>query len=490
MSRLLKSLFLICYCSVSVFGASHYIRAGATGANNGSSWTDAWTTLPSGTTFVRGDEYFVADGTYNGGYNFSKAASGTIPIKICKATLSTVGSCLTAHGSDTGWLDTYGDGQAIFNGSGVSFSTPYWVFDGVSGAGSRASTGSNPSTYGFSFTPPLAGSTIRPVEYNASDIQIRHTAVSCPGPTGDIQQFGYSGTGDRVTLSYTYVNNCSSNYWNQGDDNIIEMSYLATNWSSPANHGVQVQQVLRPIFRNNIVSSCVPQCIEPGGGSTTNINNGQYYNNVFANVNGTNGVLKGTSSGAIIDTLIYGNTVVNSQGPILYQNNEGLGNGTGNTVVNNLFYNCSSIMNQSTGGPITHSNNALFDSGSLTETGVQIGSGNPFVNSAAGDYRLKAATNAGLTLAPPYMPDLMGVSHGTDGVWDRGAYEFVSGSLLSACDLNGDSSTNVSDVQICVNQAIGMAMCAAGDINQDGACNVVDVQRVVNAALGGLCVTN
>jgi hypothetical protein len=59
----------------------------------------------------------------------------------------------------------------------------------------------------------------------------------------------------------------------------------------------------------------------------------------------------------------------------------------------------------------------------------------------------------------------------------------------SACDINGDSSTNVSDVQLCANQAIGVIGCTTGDINHDTSCNVVDVQRVVNAALGGQCVT-
>lgn len=59
----------------------------------------------------------------------------------------------------------------------------------------------------------------------------------------------------------------------------------------------------------------------------------------------------------------------------------------------------------------------------------------------------------------------------------------------SDCDVNSDGSTNVSDIQLCVNQAIGMSPCTA-DINNDGSCNVIDVQRVVNTALGGACVTN
>lgn len=59
---------------------------------------------------------------------------------------------------------------------------------------------------------------------------------------------------------------------------------------------------------------------------------------------------------------------------------------------------------------------------------------------------------------------------------------------FSLCDINADASTTVGDVQLMVNQAIGVAHCTA-DINSDGVCNVIDVQRVVIAALGGTCVT-
>ena len=55
-------------------------------------------------------------------------------------------------------------------------------------------------------------------------------------------------------------------------------------------------------------------------------------------------------------------------------------------------------------------------------------------------------------------------------------------------DVNGDAATNVVDVQLAVNQALGVTACAA-DINNDGVCNVIDVQRGVNAALGGQCVS-
>jgi hypothetical protein len=53
------------------------------------------------------------------------------------------------------------------------------------------------------------------------------------------------------------------------------------------------------------------------------------------------------------------------------------------------------------------------------------------------------------------------------------------------CDVNGDGVTNVADVQLEVNMALGINSCT----NPSGVCTVVSVQRVVNAALGGPCVS-
>jgi hypothetical protein len=69
------------------------------------------------------------------------------------------------------------------------------------------------------------------------------------------------------------------------------------------------------------------------------------------------------------------------------------------------------------------------------------------------------------------------------------ALSIASSAHAAGCDVNSDASTNVADVQVCVNQAISVVACTTGDIDANGQCNVVDVQRVVNAALGGQCVS-
>ena len=58
------------------------------------------------------------------------------------------------------------------------------------------------------------------------------------------------------------------------------------------------------------------------------------------------------------------------------------------------------------------------------------------------------------------------------------------GAVGASTDLNGDGVTDVSDVQLAINQARGLSVCATGDVNKDGACNVADIQMIVVKALG------
>jgi len=62
---------------------------------------------------------------------------------------------------------------------------------------------------------------------------------------------------------------------------------------------------------------------------------------------------------------------------------------------------------------------------------------------------------------------------------------FNPSTSLSPCDVNGDGSTNIQDVQLETNMALKTIACT----NPSGTCTVTSVQRVVNAVLGGSCVT-
>jgi hypothetical protein len=206
------------------------------------------------------------------------------------------------------------------------------------------------------------------------------------------------------------------------------------------------------------------------------------YNNVIWNSGAGIGAAYGTSG-----FKIFNNTIFNVLRDGITVSNLGIG---GATIKNNIISGAggSQIVDWTGVNPAT-SNNFCGTSG----YGCAI-VGNPqFVNSAAEDFHLLAisgAINSGVNLSPIVITDIDGVARPQGAAYDIGAYEYTAnGPSRSTCDLNGDSATNVTDVQLCANQVLRIVSCSTGDINRDGACNVVDVQRVVNAALGEPCVS-
>lgn len=397
----------------------HYIRdtSGEYGAENGTDWDNAYDGIPS--TLQRGHSYYLADGSY-GSYLVDDATSGTTQIYLCKASAND-------HGTDTGWSSTMGDGQAAF--TKIDLTSSYITVDGAYGDGSTSAEGmSDPTTYGIKVNVP-AGADSKGVEFDGAHLTAKHIAVQCHGATGDFEDFGFGdGPGDFSTVSYAWTDDCqiSVKVTGGGDDVTVEHSYFGPHWSSAGHHGVQVMVQNNPIVRFNYFDFCDPQCIEPAGGQTDDMVGGQFYGNVAVDIAQTNGFLKGVANSAIIDTVMYNNTLVNSDGPLLIQNNGRAGvdhSSSGNVLYNNLVYNASGLFETGLGSAPTHDYNYSINSGDFGEANDQSGSSDPFVDLAGGDFHLTGHTNPGKTdLGSPYNVDLDGNTRTT---WDRGAYEYV-----------------------------------------------------------------
>jgi hypothetical protein len=420
----------------NITGNFRYVRAGAIGTNNGSDWINAYTTFP--TTLLRNYTYYIASGNY-GSYLFNTAESGTQIITIKKATV-------LEHGANVGWSDNYGIGQTVFGNSrylqgywnftGVNFRTGYWTFDGSVGSGN------NIANYGFTFKTDSNNYTLWPDEryiaisagqtYTFNNMTLRHFAIVCSGGNNSIygnnhSEVGVYAAGSQANvispvLQYFYIDNCQVNMYTNGVNWTVEYGFFGNHWSSAVNHGVQIQDSysIGNTFRNNIFNYCDPICIEGETG-------GKFYNNIFipgpgqyANVR----LISGSGGMSVFNTSIYGNTIINHRGWILYQTSGPAG--SGNTVQNNLFYNSSGIIDVSGGNTINASYNSYFScyNVNLSQPGVQNSSGNPFVNMGNGDFRLVSSTNPGLSLPAPYNLDFVGNIRGADGNWDRGAYEY------------------------------------------------------------------
>ncbi len=138
--------------------------------------------------------------------------------------------------------------------------------------------------------------------------------------------------------------------------------------------------------------------------------------------------------------------------------------------------------------------------GTVINDGTSVEGASPsFVNEAGQDFHLiaqSAAVNTGTSLnaavlpahslARQYVKHFSGEARPNSQPLDIGAFELGGGANVS-CDVNSDGSVNVVDVQLSINQAIGLAACGTTDITLDGSCNVIDVQRLINAALGMGC---
>jgi hypothetical protein len=165
-----------------------------------------------------------------------------------------------------------------------------------------------------------------------------------------------------------------------------------------------------------------------------------------------------------------------------------------------------------TAAPATFQSDLSFDQTKLTFTSVQAetqlaGAGKSITSTALanGNVRLLASgvnqtvISSGLVAHVTFTLSSQFLSGGTAVTLVNCASASALGSGLSTgctgatvnaqscpCDINGDGVVNVADVQLEINEVLGLIP-ALNDIGGFGSVNVTDVQIVINASLGLGC---
>lgn len=435
------------------YAADHYVRSGATGANSGADWNNAWRNMNEidWSAVNRGETVYVADGTYSG-CTFSKANAGSNKIIIKKATASD-------HGAGAGWSGVYGDGTAVFGS--IGFSSDYWEFDGVVGGG----PGSWKEGYGFE----ISGNRSAPcVAFNGgrSNIKISHVNIhQYPDgtPMNSMVTFeqnikGTTGACSNLEFSYLWSHHTFGCPWQIRDWNtfLIEYCYIEKNRNTAAWHsaGIADNGSDNATIRYNIWLDISGSAILDGIVVGT-MDMWYFYGNVVAHSDtyGANlaaiiGVWHDSSNQVTATNwYVYNNSFVNLKGhPFIYFASP---SGSNLNIRNNLFFgNRQNELYEHyiyiAGAGVSYDYNhysATAHPGSFTpgphensfrwgpNCQLSVDTTNYLTNWPNGDFSLNQdLAPADDTIGNQFRTDLNGDSRGGDESWDIGAYEYGSPS--------------------------------------------------------------
>jgi hypothetical protein len=413
--------------------------------------------MPSATGFIRGDTYYVADGSY-GAKSFSTVASGASPITIKHAVAGD-------HGTDTGWASTPSGGQAVF--SGWTFTTAYWTVEGQTFDANwwKGVTG---TSYGFR-TAQVA---LNP----GNNLTFNHVEIMGGGrDTGNHDELVHATAGgSTVAFSYCALhdNDGVMIHMDNGWDHFtVDHTLMARNTSRPTWHGeglsvlgntsavvfsndsvIDVEGTATwalanggshthwRLYNNTVQFSSRYECTTQSGTCTARPSVCDGVGNCSAHNVGLVGVIDGNGGAgdgdaAIDDLLFYNNTVMSVPGT-------GSGTVLGTNAVNSFSYNNiwgnsvrlnHGYATQGWNGydSLTFTTNSGYPDGdneSSTTHYIVCTSGtcgsDYFVSVGGLDLHLVQHTPAGSNVGSPYSLDKDGNSR--TGHWDRGAYEYVA----------------------------------------------------------------
>ncbi len=441
--------------SISSFGADYYVTPGGAGVKDGSDWSNAFEGKPS--FFEKGSTYYIAGGDYTNdgtgiGFRWDiPNLSGTGTITIVKATQGNSGNIL-------GYQDSFGKDQAIFATSGAcstSFFSSWGAFaldtddiiiDGSYKDGIKIIEG--PADWKpFSSTGYFK---VAVLVKNASNILLKNMLFQfADDPVGEENPYIKIGIYDWLNepenLRVEKCNFSKPNIAVRGsgrDSYFIDGCTFSESTSAYSGFPGWPFNALLSIGYSS--SGLVARNTFSGDIGTTRISlveSGKRYDihgNLVVNCNGYRSAFAAGGNSRFINNTIATSSFGNSDesGVISFPMQT-----DGNVVDNNLFMNVTLDSETLVRGPYSGDYNWCFDgSDNSTNECAQVAAATNgiaylfgeevpdiFQGISTDDFRLKEEL-AGKTLSSGSFAlniDRLGAKRGGDGIWDRGAFEFV-----------------------------------------------------------------
>jgi hypothetical protein len=442
----------------------HITPLGA-GKSDGSDWANAcagFTGVCSPDLLTRGDTYFVADGDYTslGSLIFSSAASSSLPITIRKATAG-------AHGSDAGWSNAFGDGQAVFRSWTIT--TSNWSISGVT---RNESNWRDVSAYGFRVDNSKAdasqnnlGAVNIGAGYCVQNVTVEYVDVAGSGSSAKsddgfriVSYLEKPCRSNNITVARNAVHDggqADSVTAREVNNLIVEYNWMARN-SPVTTHtqGADIMSVDNLHWRFNVLEDIAGTAYfatpDQASGLTPS-SNYFIYGNVFMRSAGSKWACSAYVIGLINTStphagafFVYNNTIVRMNSGACF-GNEGLtllvhqdAKVSGATIraYNNVTWDSIGFNAQlpAQNKNVDWSHNAYFAmSGTMTDSDATklVGTGSPFVDGTNNDFRLKQALSTGVSLSDPFNVDMYGTVR-NPATWQRGAIELSNSAPVKA----------------------------------------------------------
>jgi hypothetical protein len=471
------SLLLI---TASAQANNWYVDKAATGAANGTSWANAWTSLGSITGISPGDTVYISGGTTSQTYpvpNGWSPAGGTAAARITYQTGQDAGhnGIVILDGQKVNYVIRNCGSNITFSGNVGGSQHMRLLNDNNRCVYINTNNASNMS-FNYLDLPQAFGCFYFANNTNITGLEIDHCTIhklSPPASTrvpDDIFYLGGAAGGafDTILIHDNYVEiPCNATEPAYGDDGVKWGDgasvynnhfriYLDPNYPKPGQHSdvFQVNGNYWKIYNNLFENIGESVCFNNYWGTTNlNFHDFYFYNNViWQNTSQTiSGVARGldfepqNNTGSTFTRVIVANNTFANLTTLFCMRFHNAAGWTNCAIVNNLFYNCKSTL--ATDAPASaisvfyNKAGSVMKSDSIPNTSGP-GNNNPvtFVNLPGCDFHLAAndtgAIGAGTNWPSAYLTTDKDGRPRPSGAWSVGAYEYGSVAPLAPTKLH------------------------------------------------------
>jgi hypothetical protein len=231
-------LLMLAATAAESFAANWYVAKGASGSNNGTSWTNAWNEMNqiNFSAVACGDTIWLAGGTYTSSLTLNKGCTSGFPLTI-RRVLSTD----TVPVGTSGWQSSFDSQVTLANGNiSAATGSAYIIVDGRLGTVASNNFGISLQETGGNWAISFGSVNANHITFSYVEVNGPACVVSqnCSSDTHALDLRNWSGAVDSITIDHCWLHRESEIVWaGAGASNLtIQYSQLDTSATTNDEH--------------------------------------------------------------------------------------------------------------------------------------------------------------------------------------------------------------------------------------------------------------